>query len=78
MLLLLFKTSNPLNNNDMHYTAMKKNDLAKKIGVSTRTLRQWINERYYNDLKPTGYNKKQKVLTPKQVKILHDILVVTE
>ena len=46
---------------------MSKKDYAKKIGVSERTLRSWLNGGFYSDLMELGYCKLQKKLTAKQV-----------
>ncbi len=62
----------------MEYKFMHKNEFALLLGVSPRTLSSWLNNRYFEKLEGTGYVKNQKLLTPKQVKILREILVITE
>lgn len=50
--------------------ALHKNEIARLCGVSTRTIRIWLNVRYYDELVKLGYTKRQKVLLPQQVTFL--------
>lgn len=56
---------------------MHKKELAELVGVSLRTFRYWLNEKYFVELKEIGYMKTQKILTPKQVSFLFKKLVIT-
>lgn len=49
---------------------LTKTELAALCGVTTETVRTWLNVRYYSDLEKLGYSKTQKVLLPKQVEYL--------
>ena len=53
---------------------MFKKDLAKKYGVTARTLRNWIirNTPLYDTLLYYGYSPYDKVLTPKQMEVIFD------
>lgn len=53
---------------------MYKNEIANLLGVSSNTLRIWLNFRYFEKLKPLGYTKRQKLLTWDQVTLLNNIL----
>ena len=51
--------------------AMTKKQLAKRAGVSIRTLRRWLNDPYMRErLAPFGIKKQQVLLPPKAVKII--------
>jgi len=61
----------------MTYQALHKNEFARIAGVTPRTFRTWINNpNVLEKLKETGYFKRQKILTPRQVQILCTHLVV--
>jgi len=49
---------------------LTKTEMARLCGVTTETLRTWLNVRYYSDLEKLGYTKNQKVLLPRQVEYL--------
>lgn len=51
-----------------------KKEIACILGVSARTLRFWLNVKYYKDLHKLGYEKHYKQLTPSQVKYLAEKL----
>lgn len=51
-----------------------KYEIAEKIGVSSSTLRKWLNVKYYVELQKLGYEKRQKYLTIKQINYLREIL----
>jgi len=53
---------------------MYKYEVANMIGVSSVTLARWLNGRYFDVLQKVGYNKYQKYLTAKQIKLLNEIL----
>ena len=59
------------------YRSMSKKDYAKRIGISGRTLRSWLNGEYYSELIKLGYSTLQKKLTARQVYFLDQKLVVT-
>ena len=60
------------------YRCLTKCELAEKCGVSVSTIREWLNIRYYPELKKMGYQKDQKILLPPQVKFIIERLVVIE
>ncbi|HCU60215.1 MAG TPA: hypothetical protein DGC94_03840 [Prolixibacteraceae bacterium] len=60
------------------YKAMLKNEYARKIGVSGRTLRRYLNERYFEELKEMNYFPEQKFLTPRQIGFLNKKLVFVD
>ena len=51
-----------------------KYQIADLIGISTPTLRRWINGRYLSQLKEVGYSPNQKYLTAPQINKLNQIL----
>lgn len=67
-----------MNDINTQYCSLTKKELAQKIGVSTRTLRSWLNDKYYKELEAVGYYKTQRKLTPKQVAIIYNILVIVD
>ena len=53
--------------------AMTKSQLARKAGVSTRTLQNWLSDPYIqNRLKPLHLKKNQHILPPSAVQIIID------
>lgn len=50
-----------------HIEAITKKQLAILMNVSSTTLRFYLNNDWYEDLKNLGYNKSKKVLSPRQV-----------
>ncbi len=58
--------------------AVGKYEYAQRLGISPRTLRTWVNVRYFADLAALGYSKNQKLLLPNQVEFLDKKLCVTE
>ncbi len=54
-----------------------KNEVARSLKVSARTLRYWLNDRYFIELSKLGYKKTDKILTPKQLNYLHDKIDLT-
>ena len=55
------------------YTLTKK-QLGQILKVSGKTVGNWLNKRYYNQLKELGYTKEQRILLPKQVEFLFGTL----
>lgn len=53
--------------------SITKGQLAEKYNVSPNTLRTWIhnNTTLLAELSTTGYDKLQKVFTPRQVEIIY-------
>ncbi len=54
----------------MKYRVMTKQELADKLGISASTLRRYMNELWYKQLRRYNYNKYQKILTRKQVRFV--------
>ena len=52
--------------------SLNKHQMASNYGVTTKTLRNWINgnSELMKELTKTGYNKFTKVLTVHQVKLI--------
>lgn len=42
-----------------------KKELAAMLGVSSNTLRRWLNRKYFAELCETGYEKNDRILKPK-------------
>ena len=57
---------------------LSKKELRLQSGLSETTFRQYLNVRYYNELKTLGYNKNQKILSPAQIKFLRERLVIID
>lgn len=55
-----------------------KKELCQKLGISSSTLNEWLNKRYYNELVKLGYRKTQKILLPAQYKFLYSHLAVSD
>lgn len=55
---------------------MSKKEFSEMSGIPERTLRNYLNVRYYPELEKIGYSKLQRMLTPKQVSWLQKKLVV--
>jgi len=60
------------------YRCVTKCELAILTGVSCSTLQRWMNKRYFKELEKLGYEKKQRILLPLQVKFLFERLVIIE
>jgi hypothetical protein len=54
--------------------SLTKKQLAQILKVSSGTICNWLNVRYYDKLKELGYEKSQRVLLPKQVEFLFGTL----
>lgn len=55
--------------------SMSKSELARQCGVSLKKVRSWCNEDFYEELQKIGYQKKNRVFTPKQTKFLKENIV---
>lgn len=44
-----------------------KYEIAERLGVSQATLKNWLNVRYYDELKELGYKKYDHLLSPKVI-----------
>lgn len=51
-----------------------KYEIAERIGVSTSTLSNWLNIKYYKELSELGYEKNSRLLSPKIINYLKDKL----
>jgi len=51
-------------------TTLGKGEVAKMLNVCPATLGNWLNNKYYTELKLLGYQKWQHILTPKQLNFL--------
>ena len=51
-----------------------KKELANELGISRSTLHNLLNVKYYQQMQKSGYEKKQRILYPKQLKVLYSIL----
>ena len=60
------------------YRCLSKTEIATLCGVSISTIQQWLNHRYFNELKKLGYCRNQKILLPPQVKFIFERLVIVE
>ena len=60
------------------FRCMTKSELAEKCGVCGSTLQKWLNKRYFTQLEKLGYQKKQRILLPGQVRYLVEVLTVIE
>ena len=49
---------------------LTKSELARKCGVSMRTVRRWCNVDFYDELVLMGYRKHQHIFTPRQTEFL--------
>ncbi len=54
--------------------SLTKKELQQRLNVSQTTLARLLNCTYFEDIKPTGYRKTQKVLLPKQLYLIDEIL----
>jgi len=50
--------------------SISKSELASAMSISQSTLRYYLNNLWYSDLKKEGYQKRQKILSPKQVAVI--------
>jgi len=61
-------------NNGMIY----KSEVRKILKISPNSMSIMLNITYYEELKEVGYRKRQHLLTPKQYKLLMDLLGIDE
>lgn len=54
----------------MPNNCLYKYELARELGICSRTLATWLNVRYYAELVKLGYTKKQKYLNRAQLNYL--------
>ena len=52
-----------------------KSELAEKCGVSLGTIQKWCNVDFYAELVKLGYNKAQRIFTPRQTQFLRENLL---
>ena len=55
------------------YKSITKKELAEKMGISSCTLKIYLNKIWFNKLKEFGYNKRQKILSINQLKVITEI-----
>ena len=55
--------------------SITKKELAVLCGVSDYQIRKWCNVDYYQELVKLGYNKLQKMFTPRQTEFLKQNIV---
>jgi len=58
----------------MSSIALSKKEVANMMEVDPKTLGNYCNKRYYEELQLLGYHKNQKKFTPAQVKYLKEKL----
>lgn len=58
--------------------SLTKKELRQRLNISQTTLARLLNCTYFEDLKPTGYRKTQKILLPKQLDIIEDFVGIEE
>jgi len=56
--------------------ALTKKELRQTLGVSATTLNRWLNVLYYEQLKPHGYRKCQRIFSHRQKLIIEKLLVI--
>jgi hypothetical protein len=59
------------------FTPLRKSELADLLGISPRQLRRWLNEMYFAELVPLGYDKNMVTLPPNIVQFLTEKLCIT-
>ena len=52
---------------------LTKKQLANLLNISNSTLQNYLNRLWFNKLKETGYQKRNKILSIKQLSIIKDI-----
>lgn len=53
--------------------SIKKSELAQLMGISTSTLKNYLNKLWYNKLKEIGYIKRQRILTSLQFNLIKEL-----
>ncbi len=59
----------------LKYKPITKKELCNVLDVSSFTLAFWLNKRYFKELQKLGYEKKQKIIMPEQLKFLANKLI---
>ena len=59
------------------YKALYKKELADFAGVSSNTIRKWLNNESFEQLKEIGYKKESVVLAPIVVKFMCEKYCIT-
>ena len=54
----------------MEKPTITKSELAEKCGVSSGTVQKWCNVDFFDELVKLGYNKNQRIFTPRQTQFL--------
>lgn len=55
-------------------TTLTKKELRQHLNISQQTLARLLNETYYEELRGLGYTKKQRILLPRQLKLIDEIV----
>ena len=58
--------------------SITKKQLCEKLGITSNTLRKWLNYRYWNELETLGYQKTQKILCGNVLNYICEKLVIIE
>lgn len=57
--------------------SLLKYQVAELLGISASTLSHYLNNKYYDELARLGYEKNQKILTPRILNYLSDRIGLT-
>lgn len=57
--------------------SLLKYQVAELLGISASTLSYYLNNKYYDELARLGYEKNQKILTPRILNYLSDRIGLT-
>lgn len=55
-------------------TTLTKKELRQHLNISQQTLARLLNDTYYQELSCLGYTKKQRILLPRQLKLIDEIV----
>lgn len=50
--------------------SISKSELADSMQISMSTLRYYLNNLWYSDLKKENYQKRQRLLSPRQIAVI--------
>ena len=53
--------------------SITKSGLAQLMGISNSTLQNYLNNLWYEKLKETGYYKRQKILSSRQLNLIKEL-----
>ena len=53
---------------------MAKAQIAELYEITTRTLANYLNKRYYSELQKVGYRKNAKILTPNEIRKIVELI----